>query len=336
MKPRTLWLFVVALPAVTTIVGLQAYRNANPQDGAEQASADAGSAVDADAPSQANVADPAIQRAADGSMRTTGRERKPGSIRFPDGATATPAWCPLPRASDAVVAMLSNADFVALQELATAGDAFAARKLATLQDSCMDAPATREELEYRIDEFQQTQGAGFSGESRSPPVDAESVPLFIEMMMQGFERCRQVRYAIGDSDTNFLKLAADNGHGLAMLDYANRTTDRGEAEEYYERAWKAGQPEALRYLSRIARRNYENGSDLNGLMTSVAYFVAYATLRRERLRAFNNTLDNAEISSLQSESIASLEVLLPSHRDDAVRQAREIVRQNPNCCVSYQ
>ncbi|MEM7281365.1 MAG: hypothetical protein AAF438_07035 [Pseudomonadota bacterium] len=239
-----------------------------------------------------------------------------------------------PKDKDAI----TDFDVPLLVSLAHDGDTYAARHLAIARSGCRQAPTTTGALEKEIFELRQTRSHGYSAtEGDMRVTDPNEIERTVLVMRSAYEKCTALRNFLEGDDTNFMQLAADNGNPIAMIDFGNSIIGSAPelAHQYFVRSWNQGEPDALLALSNFERARYDrNAGSPDGLVDSVAYFVAYAVLNEVRLELMGADVSNfppVHEDNLRANEL--LQSLLPDQRERALARSEEVVSTNNNCCL---
>ena len=240
------------------------------------------------------------------------------------------------RAFQAAVVDFNAAELVRLAKEEHVTDA--ASVLAVRKADCKNAPTTREALKAEMEAVEQSGIVGSSLTEGHQVVSDEELRIRLQVMEGVFEKCTQIRNVLDGDDTDFMKLAADNGNPVAMLNYGNSVLgdDADLAKSYYERSWELGESEALRILSTYENDRFERGDDPSADIESVALFAAYAAVEEAKIERYGIDPSHPVAQALAEtgdEARARLDSLVPYKRELALARARELIDSNSRCCL---
>ncbi len=241
------------------------------------------------------------------------------------------------RAFDAAV---TNFDVAELVRLAKEEDEpFSARELGIRKSQCVGAPTTREGLEREMSNLKQSRTVSATvTEGDFLATNEEELRLLLQMMESTFEKCSDIRTVLDGDDTDFMKMSADNGNPVAMLDYANSIfSDNSElAKSYMDSAWNSGQASALWVLSNYETSRFERGIDPSADVEAAALLLAFAALEEARIELFgidpSHPVAQAAVETANG-ALQRLDALNPYKRDLAIKRAQELIETNDRCCI---
>ncbi len=210
-------------------------------------------------------------------------------------------------------------------------EANAAAVLSHLLQACGGAHRTVEELEYAIDQIQQTHTVPLPGsEAPATIVGTDDMSVVEQIYRNAYVRCNGVSEKQIEEADDWLKLAAELGDTRAMMTVGQTLLGRRDprAQLYLESAWSAGDVDAASLLWYFHSRASPEQANL-----TIGY--AYKYLHDQIINgsiAAGATLRGRPISPEASRN-AALQ-LSPTELNEALLLAKDILRQNHNCCFS--
>ena len=214
-------------------------------------------------------------------------------------------------------------------------DSHTAGIVARYKNQCERAPADLESLEREKEALLQSRIVSTTLEGGDQVGSDEHIALTIIAMDDVYEKCKSLREALACVYTDFWELGIRNGHAGIMVEYAQNIEKQNPetARAYYEEAWRMGHPEALRMLSRMEQRRYENDHESESRMNAMALRRAYVSIRESQMENFGLSKSHPAVQELVEPALTELNGLLESERGVALQRAGEIIAGNPNCCL---
>lgn len=214
----------------------------------------------------------------------------------------------------------------------------AARVVAFIQTQCGGAPVTHEELEREMEALRQ------SGIVDSTLIEGDllaadnEIRMHLQMMQEAFDKCTTLRSVLDGDDTDFMKLAADHGNPIAMIEHGRSILhDETElAKSYFDKSWDAGESSALFTLSNYEIDRFERGEDPSADVESVALFAAYAAVEEAKIELYSMDPSHPvalAITETADDARDRLDSLVPYKREMALARARELINSNSHCCI---
>jgi TPR repeat protein len=199
---------------------------------------------------------------------------------------------------------------------------------------CQDAYASREELDAAIELAYQTHQLLTASMTKPAQLaEPDRVAEYVEISLTGpYENCATLTAEQRSEAEAWLEKAAELGNPLAMIEYGQAVASEEDAVDWFSRAWSLGNVDALGLLARSYGVTYESGARPENKIKAYAAFYAFSRLTELGLE------DHGEIAArwndrVQSE-LASIERTLQPHEIEEGRtRAREIIRDNVNCCL---
>jgi hypothetical protein len=218
------------------------------------------------------------------------------------------------------------------KDRALAGDGDSAFLLHHTLASCRASVRSKEELDNAIDQLYQTHTLRVRGEVSDVIAGTGSKKLGIveQSLNESYERCKDISdQQLGD-ETNWLRIAADNGsaHAARRLGQELLVTDIDEAISYLEMAWLSGDLDALSELAFISLNGRPESSNP---VLAYAYWSLYNMISSTLIEAGGRSL-HAPASNEEASLYDSL--LLPGQKAESIIIAKELLLSNPNCCFS--
>lgn len=233
--------------------------------------------------------------------------------------------------------------YAELRALAEAGDGEAARRLHRLLWECGSAPPPQsdEEIEATIAEARQTYILPTYRNGKRKPVDfnpiRDSFDANVDRYVQKAKKCREISMAQRAEAQQWLDQAVLRGEAGHSLDHVLASYHRDDALKMAQDVWNSGDPMALQYFSGQYGEDYRLGRDPEGLIKQYAYTLAFfELLARSDEITHPDEYANGSWTMLRNEFEEIFESRLHRHE---VRQAkdlaRDIIRDNPNCCIHF-
>lgn len=231
----------------------------------------------------------------------------PLAVTFPDGEVIE---VHLRRAPKPWSVDKSSTTFAALYpslraQAATNGSA--ALLLSTLLDRCAFAPADPSSLDVAV-ERQRRMGA---------PRELQ------ESLMQSYRFCRGITAAQKAEGFAWFQKSVALGDPIAVARSASTGSTTGEALRLHETAWRAGNLESAMHLGRLHELG-RPGERAPDPARSLAYYYVFAMIRAYGLGSTEGKTPEWIESRLSAAG--------PEARDTAITMAKQMIRDNPNCC----
>ena len=218
---------------------------------------------------------------------------------------------------------------------ASAGSADAAVSLVEITDYCEHSFESQEQVDDAVSFAYQAHR--LKTPQMAQPIEIsepEKVEQYIDLLVrEPYQRCASLTPAQKQESDHWLRMAADLGDSLAMLEYARLSDDRELREEYLMKSWMAGEADALRLLSQHYGEAYESGESPSNKVLAYAMFLAYERLLDAALQ------DHGPISHSwlyrNQDRLAEMTIRMHSYEvSQAMRMAKDLIRSNPACCYS--
>jgi hypothetical protein len=234
----------------------------------------------------------------------------PLAVSFPDGEVieVRARQAPKPWRVDTSSATLAELYPTIRAQAATNGAA--ALLLSTLLDRCASAPADPASLESELARLRARPEAG-AARNRE------------ERLMQSYRFCLGITDAQEAESFAWFQKAAALGDPIAVARLASTGGTTGGALLLHETAWRAGNLESAMHLGRLHElgRPDERAPDL---ARSLAYYYLFATIRASGLGSTEGKTPEWMESRLSAAG--------PEIRDASIALAKQLLRDNPNCC----
>ena len=259
------------------------------------------------------------------------------AIAFPDGESvqikirSSPEW----RIVDKDEAPLAEL-YSQLRQEALAGDASAAFLLSTALNGCDFAYPDEVSMNEAIDHLRRTGELRAPGTAEPTPIRPGSDISQVEedLFRRPFRFCRGISLEQRAESTTWLKMAAEQGHPGAAIAYARKLGRSNEAVRMYEIAWRDGKYDAAGQLAKL----YEQGKGTErapDAVKALAYYYLYNKITLHRLQGATTPIRSRGYELERQDLDSRMASAAPEVRDAAMRLAKQLLRENPNCCYGF-
>lgn len=223
-----------------------------------------------------------------------------------------------------------------LSQVALNGDPYVPAILYDMVKACEYAPADDQALQDEIDWLQQTHQVRVNRNDHEVYVNTLSrVPEMIENMKKVYADCNSLAPEEKNNPERWLEVAVENGNSVAMVDLANQTEDAEQSLLLHQRAWQTGDPFGLYGMYEIGLKAYESGADPDGNVSAYAALMAFTLVTEQRFRATDTQSGLRSAMRFREDYDQKIKVLRPAELEQATAEAKELIRSNANCCLSF-
>jgi len=216
-----------------------------------------------------------------------------------------------------------------LEALANEGVAGAALRKFNLLGEC--ANATRDEISYRIRE-----SGILSGEVSIPGMSMEDM---ITANRMTYLLCKEISNSDIESADKWFKLALENGSHFARQQHAKSflATDIAEAGRQYKILWDQGYANSGSSLAFIYRNTDFDGPDPSqpNMVKSYAFQLAQDLVNIAGLEQSGQSDAVLRITDITNAQEIAKSTLTLQEQQDAEQLAKDLVKNNENCCVWF-
>ena len=257
------------------------------------------------------------------------------SVTFSDGESLPVLW--RMKSRDLVVDSEKplGQQYEELVALANAGNADAAVSLVEITEYCKSSFASQEEVDDAVSFAYQTHMLKFPGMAQPSAIsEPEKVEEYIDhLVREPYQRCVSLTPEQKQETDHWLRMAADLGDSLAMLEYGRLNEDKELREKYLTESWKGGEADALRLLSEHYGQAYESGESPSNKVLAYTMFLAYERLLDAALEG-HGPVARGWLHQNQ-DRLAEMTLRMHSYEiSQATGMAKELIRSNPACCYS--
>lgn len=258
----------------------------------------------------------------------------PRTITFPGGSKVEVVWRRRPTEAFNLTEPVAQ-HYTSLRRKAEAGNRFAALNLHAVLEGCRqaydneDAQKAAVELAYQTHMLQ-------TAEMPEPMRigEPEKLEEYIQIALRDpYRNCQGITAEQKAESLDWLKMAADLGHSLAMIEYSRTLNDGNAAEEYLMNAWESGDAEALRFLAERYQASYDSGVTPESNVKAYAAYYAYTRILESGLTD-HGSIANRWLSRNKQDLASMTEKMQAYEIEEAVKLAEEMIRENRKCCFS--